>query len=146
MVPVSGFPRILVFHVGVHGKKTPDRRRGFDRAIRVLAQNAARHVVRPNLDVDRLLGTGATKRRNHPSTTEHDEAAGHWPNPSNRRNVMLAPITSSRQTDVRIELAAAGVVNLWPVSRGVNNMRNNGVALLDCIEDPAQSAYERRVR
>lgn len=59
---------------------------------------------------------------------------------------MLAPITSSRQTDVRIELAAAGVVNLWPVSRAVNNMRNNGVALLDCIEDPAQSAYERRGR
>jgi putative SOS response-associated peptidase YedK len=32
--------------------------------------------------------------------------------------------------------AAAGVVRLWPVSRAVNNMWNNGAALLDCIDDP----------
>jgi putative SOS response-associated peptidase YedK len=33
--------------------------------------------------------------------------------------------------------AADGVVKLWPVSRAVNSVRNNGAALLDCIDDPA---------
>ena len=42
--------------------------------------------------------------------------------------------------------AAEGVVKLLPVSRAVNSVRNNGAALLDCIEDPALSAYERRVK
>jgi putative SOS response-associated peptidase YedK len=32
--------------------------------------------------------------------------------------------------------AASGVVRLWPVSRAVNSVRNNGAALLDCIDDP----------
>ena len=33
--------------------------------------------------------------------------------------------------------AAAGVVRLWPVSRAVNSVRNNGAGLLDCVDDPA---------
>jgi putative SOS response-associated peptidase YedK len=33
--------------------------------------------------------------------------------------------------------AASGVVRLWPVSRAVNNVRNNAADLLDCIDDPA---------
>jgi putative SOS response-associated peptidase YedK len=33
--------------------------------------------------------------------------------------------------------AADGVVRVWPVSRAVNNVRNNGAELLDCIDDPA---------
>ncbi len=33
--------------------------------------------------------------------------------------------------------AAAGVVRLWPVSRAVNSVRNNGAALLDAIDNPA---------
>ena len=33
--------------------------------------------------------------------------------------------------------AAAGVVRLWPVSRAVNSVRNNGAELLDCIDNPA---------
>ncbi len=33
--------------------------------------------------------------------------------------------------------AAVGVVRLWPVSRAVNSVRNNGAALLDCVDDPA---------
>ena len=28
------------------------------------------------------------------------------------------------------------VLHLWPVSRAVNNVRNNGAALLDRIDDP----------
>jgi putative SOS response-associated peptidase YedK len=32
--------------------------------------------------------------------------------------------------------AAAGVVRLWPVSRAVNSVRNNGAELLDRIDDP----------
>jgi putative SOS response-associated peptidase YedK len=31
--------------------------------------------------------------------------------------------------------AATGVVRMWPVSRAVNSMRNNGATLLDCIDD-----------
>jgi hypothetical protein len=33
--------------------------------------------------------------------------------------------------------AADHVLRLWPVSRAVNNLRNNGAALLDSIDDPA---------
>jgi putative SOS response-associated peptidase YedK len=33
--------------------------------------------------------------------------------------------------------AAPGTVRLWPVSRAVNNVRNNGAELLDRIDDPA---------
>ena len=33
--------------------------------------------------------------------------------------------------------AADGVLRLWPVSRAVNNVRNNGAELLDRIDDPA---------
>ena len=33
--------------------------------------------------------------------------------------------------------AASGTVRLWPVSRAVNNVRNNGAELLDRIDDPA---------
>jgi putative SOS response-associated peptidase YedK len=33
--------------------------------------------------------------------------------------------------------AADDVLNLWPVSRAVNHVRNNGAALLDRIDDPA---------
>jgi putative SOS response-associated peptidase YedK len=33
--------------------------------------------------------------------------------------------------------AAEGVVRVWPVSRAVNSVRNNGAALLDRIDDPA---------
>ena len=33
--------------------------------------------------------------------------------------------------------AADDVLNLWPVSRAVNNVRNNGADLLDRIDDPA---------
>ena len=33
--------------------------------------------------------------------------------------------------------AVNGVVRLWPVSRAVNSVRNNGPALLDCVDDPA---------
>ena len=32
--------------------------------------------------------------------------------------------------------AAVGVVRLWPVSRAVNSVRNNGAQLLDRIDDP----------
>ena len=32
--------------------------------------------------------------------------------------------------------AESGVVRLWPVSRAVNSVRNNGPELLDCIDDP----------
>jgi putative SOS response-associated peptidase YedK len=32
--------------------------------------------------------------------------------------------------------AAVGVVRLWPVSRAVNSVRNNGAELLDRIDDP----------
>ncbi len=32
--------------------------------------------------------------------------------------------------------AAAAVLELWPVSKAVNNVRNNGAALLDRIDDP----------
>jgi len=32
--------------------------------------------------------------------------------------------------------AAAGTVRLWPVSRAVNNVRNNGPELLDRMDDP----------
>jgi len=32
--------------------------------------------------------------------------------------------------------AAAGVVRLWPVSRAVNSVRNNGAKLLDPVDDP----------
>ncbi len=39
--------------------------------------------------------------------------------------------------------AARGVVRLWPVSRAVNRVRNNGVELLDCIDDPASPFAER---
>ncbi len=31
--------------------------------------------------------------------------------------------------------AENGVVKLWPVSRAVNSVRNNGAKLLDCIHD-----------
>lgn len=33
--------------------------------------------------------------------------------------------------------AADGVLNLWPVSRAVNNARNDGAELLDRVDDPA---------
>jgi putative SOS response-associated peptidase YedK len=33
--------------------------------------------------------------------------------------------------------AEEGVVKLWPVSRAVNSVRNNGAGLLDRIDDPA---------
>jgi putative SOS response-associated peptidase YedK len=33
--------------------------------------------------------------------------------------------------------AAEGVVRMWPVSRAVNSVRNNGAALLDRTDDPA---------
>ncbi len=33
--------------------------------------------------------------------------------------------------------AADGVLQLWPVSRAVNNVRNNGADLLDRLDDPA---------
>jgi putative SOS response-associated peptidase YedK len=33
--------------------------------------------------------------------------------------------------------AADDVLRIWPVSRAVNNARNNGPALLDRIDDPA---------
>lgn len=33
--------------------------------------------------------------------------------------------------------ADEGVVKIWPVSRAVNNVQNNGAELLDCIDDPA---------
>jgi len=33
--------------------------------------------------------------------------------------------------------AESGVVRLWPVSRAVNSVRNNGAELLDCIDDPS---------
>jgi putative SOS response-associated peptidase YedK len=33
--------------------------------------------------------------------------------------------------------AAEGVVKMWPVSRAVNSVKNNGVELLDRIDDPA---------
>ena len=33
--------------------------------------------------------------------------------------------------------AAEDVLHMWPVSRAVNNVRNNGAALLDRIDDPA---------
>ena len=33
--------------------------------------------------------------------------------------------------------AADDVLHLWPVSRAVNNVRNNGAELLDLIDDPA---------
>ena len=33
--------------------------------------------------------------------------------------------------------AADDVLTLWPVSRAVNNVRNNGRELLDRIDDPA---------
>jgi putative SOS response-associated peptidase YedK len=33
--------------------------------------------------------------------------------------------------------APMGAVRLWPVSRAVNSVRNNGAELLDCIDDPA---------
>jgi putative SOS response-associated peptidase YedK len=33
--------------------------------------------------------------------------------------------------------AAGDVLHLWPVSRAVNNVRNNGAELLDRIDDPA---------
>ena len=36
--------------------------------------------------------------------------------------------------------AAEGVVHIWPVSRAVNNMRNNGTELLDRIDDPNAAA------
>ena len=32
--------------------------------------------------------------------------------------------------------AAVGVVHLWPVSRAVNSVRNNGAELLDRVDDP----------
>jgi putative SOS response-associated peptidase YedK len=32
--------------------------------------------------------------------------------------------------------AADDVLNLWPVSRAVNSVRNNGAELLDRIDDP----------
>jgi putative SOS response-associated peptidase YedK len=32
--------------------------------------------------------------------------------------------------------AAAGIVRLWPVSRAVNSVRNNGAELLDRVDDP----------
>ena len=32
--------------------------------------------------------------------------------------------------------AAYDILNLWPVSRAVNSVRNNGAALLDQIDDP----------
>ncbi len=33
--------------------------------------------------------------------------------------------------------APPGTVRLWPVSRAVNSVRNNGADLLDRIDDPA---------
>jgi putative SOS response-associated peptidase YedK len=33
--------------------------------------------------------------------------------------------------------AAEGALHLWPVSRAVNSVRNNGAGLLDRIDDPA---------
>jgi hypothetical protein len=39
--------------------------------------------------------------------------------------------------------AAAGVVLLWPVSRAVNSVRNNGVELLNRSNDPAAAAHRR---
>jgi len=38
---------------------------------------------------------------------------------------------------VGIRTAAEGVVKMWPVSRAVNSVKNNGVELLDRIDDPA---------
>jgi putative SOS response-associated peptidase YedK len=35
--------------------------------------------------------------------------------------------------------AAEGVLRLWPVSQAVGNVRNNGAALLDAIDDPMAS-------
>jgi hypothetical protein len=37
---------------------------------------------------------------------------------------------------VLMRAAAAGVVRLWPVSRAVNSVRNNGAGLLVPIVDP----------
>jgi putative SOS response-associated peptidase YedK len=37
---------------------------------------------------------------------------------------------------VPLHPTAEGVVNLWPVSWAVNSVRNNGAALLDCIDAP----------
>jgi putative SOS response-associated peptidase YedK len=36
----------------------------------------------------------------------------------------------------QLQPAESGVVRLWPLSRAVNSVRNNGTDLLDCIDDP----------
>jgi len=41
------------------------------------------------------------------------------------------------QSAALLRPAAEGVVRMWPVSRAVNSVRNNGAALLDRIDDPA---------
>ena len=38
--------------------------------------------------------------------------------------------------------AAEGTVRLWPVSRAVNNVRNNGRGLLDDVVDPGTETKE----
>jgi putative SOS response-associated peptidase YedK len=62
----------------------------------------------------------------------------------NRMPVILEPTTwpvwLGEEKGAPAELlrpAAEGVVRMWPVSKAVNSVRNNGAALLDCIDDPA---------
>jgi hypothetical protein len=45
-----------------------------------------------------------------------------------------------------LHAAAEGVVKLWPVSRAVSSVRNNGAALLDPIDDPASHRQAMRRR
>jgi putative SOS response-associated peptidase YedK len=47
---------------------------------------------------------------------------------------------SPRNATELLRPAADGVVRLWPVSRAVNSVRNNGAELLDCLDDPAAPA------
>jgi putative SOS response-associated peptidase YedK len=57
-----------------------------------------------------------------------------------RMPVVLGPVDWHAWLDGGGELlrpADDGVLHLWPVSRAVNSVRNNGAALLDRIDDPA---------
>ena len=50
------------------------------------------------------------------------------------------PVWLGQDSSAAAELmrpAADGVLRLWPVSRAVNSVRNNGADLLDWIDEPA---------
>ena len=80
---------------------------------------------------------------------DHAEPTPRWPGLHERMPVILEPgdlagvaRRGRRRCLALLRPAREDVLHLWPVSRTVNSVRNNGAELLDRIDDPHAPAAE----